>query len=413
MVPYSALAADGDLAAGMLMPKFDVSASASGSNSGGLPKLNRSDLRMTEAPLPIEILVPAPENGDKNQNRDYDRDQPNSCALQCHGPLPIDIKLESSAEAAEKKNTLATSVVGEGSTNNADGLQKMLYGWRSTLAVAIETPVNTKSAYPTQMVEARLAQDFRFGNNLIASQNSLVRGHIVDITSPRTLSKAAGSSDRRFNSRACLVLQFDELIDQNGRRWPIVAKPCMQDNITNSESSPSHLREVKVDRQGRIVKAEAALTKVQKNTFNAARVATMLPLPTTVLMNVVGVPAVLGVAGAASPSFAYNKPVEAKNTDTRAKAAAYAFITNVPGAFFVQSVVEKGDQIVLLPGDQLVLDVSIRESGYRYPTTTATATALSVSGSVVTPDPVRRYYPVNPKYLSQSASIPASNSAPR
>jgi hypothetical protein len=291
---------------------------------------------------------------------------------------------------------------------DAEALLKGLYGWRTTLAVTIESPVTSKTAIIGDMVEARLSQDFRFGRNLIATQNSLVRGHIVSIIAPRTLSAAVMSHERKFNSRACMTLQFDEIVDQDGRRWPIVATPCQQNNVITNRSKSG--RQVKTDAQGRIVRASATLSQNQKTAYNATKVATMVPLPTTILINAIGVPAAMGVVGAASPSVAYNKPVQGSDSHTRTKAAAYAFVTNLPGAIFVQSVVEKGDEVELLPGDELMLNLAIRENGYRFPPSN---TDLNVTGAVVVaPKKTNRLYPADQPAAQHSALLPAAGTPP-
>jgi hypothetical protein len=71
----------------------------------------------------------------------------------------------------------------------------------------------------------------------------------------------------------------------------------------------------------------------------------------------------MGTGAAIDPAFAYNKPVESDADHKRLKAIAYAIVTNLPGAFFVQSVVEKGNEIELMPGDELALDVCLKGGG--------------------------------------------------
>ena len=58
----------------------------------------------------------------------------------------------------------------------------------------------------------------------------------------------------------------------------------------------------------------------------------------------------------------------------------YSFLTNLPGAFLVQSVVEKGSDILLNAGDQLAVDMQIKGNVQNPP---APITVADVHGAVL------------------------------
>jgi hypothetical protein len=281
-----------------------------------------------------------------------------------------------------------------------DSLYKALYGWSAVVTVEFTAPVTTATAKVGDVIETKLVQDFRWGPQLIAAKDSPMRGHVVEICSPRTLSRSAVSTDRTFKQRGRLAVQFDELVDQNGKIWAVKALPSPRQK-NSRDVSKSCRRDVECDTEGRIVKAEAGLAGGLKGASKTVQVATMLPLPGPLLFTTLAPAVAMGAVGAASPSIAYDKPVDASEDNQRAKAAAYGFLTNLPGAFVVRSVVEKGSDIALLPGDQLTVNIHIQDSGYRLPP----GQQLTVNGTVLNqkPAPVKRLYPINP----QNNSYPA------
>ncbi len=272
-------------------------------------------------------------------------------------------------------------------------LLKSLYGWSSTVEIEITSRISTKSARVGDLVEAKLSQDFRWGPQLIAAKDSLVRGHVTLTQAARTLTRSAISGERRLKSRGLLAIQFDEIIDPNGRRFSVRATPSPRQEHTGKEEH-STKRAIEVDDEGRIVKAETELAGGLKATSNATKVATMVPLPGTVLFTTLAPAVAMGAVGAASPSVAYDKPVDDDIDHRRMKGATYGFLSNLPGAFVVKSVVERGSEVDLLPGDLLTVNVCIKEPATLLPPDEQ----LSVNGKVLSRGQrgPQRLYPVSP-----------------
>lgn len=279
-------------------------------------------------------------------------------------------------------------------TRSEDSLYKALYGWSSVVIVEFMAPISTATARIGDVVETKLVQDFRWGPQLIAGKDSLLLGHVVEICSARTLTHSALSGERTLKQRGRLSVQFDELVDQNGKVWAIKALPSPRQK-NSKDVSKSSRRYLECDEEGRIVKAEAGLAGSLKSASNTAKVMTMVPLPGSMLFTTLAPAVAMGAVGAASPSIAYDKPVDATDDHQRAKGAAYGFFSNLPGAFVVKSVVEKGSEIDLLPGDQLTVNIHILDTGYRLPS----GRQLNVNGTVLNQKsaPIRRLYPANPQ----------------
>jgi hypothetical protein len=233
-----------------------------------------------------------------------------------------------------------------------------LRGLSKIMQVELLTSFDSKTAYAGLPVQGRLTEDFRLGEYKIASAGAILRGEITGATPARTLANSAHDAGRRFRPRGCVSLQFDEIVDVDGKHIPITGTLTQQVDVMPGKK----YWEIRVDRQGRIIKAEHSLTPERQRAYNMARLATMVPIPIPgnfLLVNCVAVPLVIGVGGAADPSFAYNKPIDKEVSHRRLKGFTYAFVTNLPGAFYVQAFTEKGNEVTLRQGDQLSVNLAI------------------------------------------------------
>lgn len=250
-----------------------------------------------------------------------------------------------------------------------------VYGWKTIEHVCLETDLNSKTAKPGDIVWGLLDDDCKWGSKLVAARDSLIKGHIVEVGEPRTLFRASLSSDKRYHSDGSISIQFDEIIDQDGQSWPIVGRLCRLFDLKDSSSGRPWL--LKVDKNGDAIKGGLTLSETEKSIFLAGRIATAVPIPVGIAINVVGVPAVLGAVGAAYPAFVYNRPVDLKEKGVRSKAFVYGFVSNLPGAFAVAACVQKGSDVLLNAGDQIVVDLTFRDNVF------CSRGRLSVTGSVL------------------------------
>lgn len=236
-----------------------------------------------------------------------------------------------------------------------------LKGWKIIEHVCLESNLNSKQARVGDIVWGRLEDDCKFGVKLVAAHDSLIKGHVVAIEQPRTLLRATLSSTRRTKKDAAIGIVFDEIIDQDGRSWPVKGKLCRWSDL-QANSSGGAPRLVQVDKNGNTVKAGPTLSETEKNAILAARIATYAPIPGHFAIGMVGVPLAMGIAGAARPSFVFKKPVNTHEKGIRAKGFAYGFVTNLPGAVVVLACVKKGEQVDLKAGDKVAVDLTFGDS---------------------------------------------------
>jgi hypothetical protein len=252
-------------------------------------------------------------------------------------------------------------------------------GHKLITTIVLKNALNSHTAYAGMPVLACLKEDLIIAGHKIANRGSLVNGHVSAVACARTLSQAITSAERRYRSRGAIQIQFEEIDDITAGKIAISGMLSQQESVI-AAGTPER-REISVLRDGYIVKGEPCLSPEKKNVYNAARALTIAPFPASVLVNVAGPSLVMGAGAAIDPAFAYNKPVDPSQKNKRLKAFTYAFVTNLPGAFYVQSVVEKGSEIELKQGDELTLDICIK--GERDQTPPYTMTNVK---AVVVPD---------------------------
>ncbi len=228
---------------------------------------------------------------------------------------------------------------------------------RRVVPISLESTVNSKLVKIGDNVTARLKENLYYGRQLIAPANSTLIGHVLSIRNSRTLSEASFNGEDRFKSDAALEIVFENICINENCTIPITGKPAHQEATRTTVDGLAY--GVTVDRNGKIVQGGRTLTSNQKNTYNSLRVLTVVPLPGGWIANFGGAPVVMATVGAISPDIVFNRPIDHSVSHRRLKGMGYGFVTNLPGAFFVQSVVEKGNEIILSKGDELMIDITI------------------------------------------------------
>jgi len=228
---------------------------------------------------------------------------------------------------------------------------------RRILPITLESAINSKSVKVGDKITAKLKENLYYGRQLIAPANSIVEGRVFFLRNSRTLSQATFKVEDRFKSNASLELVFDNIRANENYSIPITARPVHQQSTRTTADGLVY--GIAVDHNGRVTQGGRTLTNNQKNVYNTLRVATVAPLPGGLILNLGGTPVIMAAVGAISPDIVFNKPIDKTVSHRRLKGMGYGFVTSLPGAFFVQSVVEKGNEIILSKGDELMIDITI------------------------------------------------------
>ncbi len=291
-------------------------------------------------------------------------------------------------------------------SNNSQILSPIIM--RRIISIILDGVIDSKFVKVGDPIRARLKEDLYYGSRLIAPANSILNGHVTSFRNGRTLSSALIQNEDRLNSNAALEIQFDSLVAANKNALPLFGRPVHQETVRMGKDGL--LYGVTVDRQGKIVQGGRTLSRNQKNTYNMLRVATAVPIPAGLFVNIAAAPLVMGTVGAVSPELAFNKPPDASMNHKRLKGMAYGFVTNLPGAFFVQAVVEKGNEIVLNIGDELMVDITINSPIYEQSVQAKVSTpeTLIVEGKILD----KGHTSISSKGLPLKLSIDAAKEQP-
>jgi len=261
---------------------------------------------------------------------------------------------------------------------------------RRIVPIIFENCLDSRSVWVGDQITARLKEDLYYGKNLIAPKNSLLKGRVISCRNARTLSESMLHKEDYFKSSSAIGIQFDQLIVEQGKSIALIGLPAHQESTRLAADGYTY--EINVDSQGRIIAAGKTLSKNQKDSYNMLRVATSAPVPGGFLVNIVAGPAVMGAVGAASPDLAFNKPLEPNVSHKRLKGMAYGFFTNLPGVAVVQAVTQKGNEVIVNNGDELMIDLTISDFNNARQNTTV----LAVQGQVLEPQQTKvRLIPSN------------------
>ncbi len=276
-------------------------------------------------------------------------------------PLPGAPSATVKAGAAPLPGLISETVTIQKTSNPVYCVPPELIGHRLIATIVFKSSLNSHTAYIGNPILATLKDDLIMNGRKIAPKGALVKGHISSVATARTLAEAAASSDRRYRSRGAVRIQFDQITAEGGVSIPISGLLSRQ-LVVIAAGTPQR-REISVRDNGLIMRAEPSLSPEKRHAYNAARALTIAPVPASLLVNVAGPSLAMGAGALVDPAFAYNKPVDPSSSHKRLKAFTYAFVTNLPGAFYVQSVVEKGNEIELKEGDELALDICLKGDG--------------------------------------------------
>lgn len=268
-----------------------------------------------------------------------------------------------------------------------NGKTKILTG--AQFPVVVCSQINSKTAREGDPFEARLKYDLKIGDRLIAKKGSMVNGHINYVLKARCTMRATLSTERWYKNSGCLGVSFDEVINENGEHLPLVAIPAQTARIVQNKGEG---RVLGVNHEGQVVGPWS-----QQLRYKAIRVGLNLALAPAGVFSFGAMPVALGLIGAANPSFAFTKPVGLNVRHRRLKGFAVGFLSGVPGSWIIEDCVIKGQESIIKPGDEFL--VEFKEEFTGEPATDATIIAgakTKVHGQVVSKSSSKK------KKLSQS-----------
>lgn len=222
------------------------------------------------------------------------------------------------------------------------------------------TDIDSSKAKTGDIIVCTLKQSLKIDNTYNASPGSQIIGHIVGIASKRTLVKSVVSSHRRFSQDDAIDIVFTELDCPDHRRFAVMGRLAKQ-KVTIPLAN-GHIRSIAINEDGQLIHDHEVLkTKIKVRNYVGQYVLQAATVASGIVTGGIGilvVPAVMGAAGAMSPSFVTNAPVDPDDKHPRAKGFVQGVISAIPGSGIVQAFVCKGDDTEILPGQVLVMAFS-------------------------------------------------------
>lgn len=227
-----------------------------------------------------------------------------------------------------------------------EGKTKVLMG--ATFPVVISSQITSKTAKPGDAVDARLKYDLKIGDRLVATKGSIVRGHLNYVLKARSVLHSMVTTKRWYRNSGCIGVSFDELINEKGEHIPLVATPSQTSLIVKNKYEG---RVLGVNHNGQITGPWS-----QQLRYKAIRIGLNFALAPAGVFSFGAMPVALGVIGAVNPSFAFMKPVGQNVRHRRIKGFAWGFLSGIPGSWLIEDTVVKGQEAVMMPGDELLAE---------------------------------------------------------
>lgn len=272
-------------------------------------------------------------------------------------------------EAVEIEETIAYADLptDEGKTRIKTGAQ---------FPVVMASQFSSKTTKKGDVCEARLKYDLKIGDRLIAEKGSLVRGHVDYCLPARSVMHSLVSPTRWYKNSGCIGLYFDDIINKNGEHIALNAKPAQKARIIKNKAEG---RLLGVNHNGQIVGPWG-----QQLRYKAIRIGLNFALAPAGVFSFGAMPVALGVIGAVNPSFAFMKPVGTNVRHRRIKGFAWGFLSGVPGSWIIEDTVTKGQEAIVKPGDEFLVELKQEFTGEaRSEATLMPGSAAKVRGQVV------------------------------
>jgi hypothetical protein len=228
-----------------------------------------------------------------------------------------------------------------------DGVFRVLQG--SRFGIAVTQPISTATAEIGDPVYARLTDDLKLDGGVVATAGALVSGHIMSVDRARRQLRSDIPGHHWLDANGGVAIAFDELLADNGQSLDIDAMPAPGTQVQRADS---HSAPLAVDKRGDIS------FSYKGKTFGALGLAIEgASLASGPFALAVG-PTLSGIAGALSPSYAFGRPSQDVSGHRRIKGFFMGAVKGAPGGFLVSGAVNHGDNVSLLPGDRLVVELT-------------------------------------------------------
>ncbi len=218
----------------------------------------------------------------------------------------------------------------------------------SRFRVNLLTPVSSETACVGDTVKATLLDTLTVSGITVANQGDIVIGQVTDVARAERTIKSYIPRHHFLDPEGRLAINFLTIADKSGKQTTISAVLAPQTEI---ECNNSTLKLI-VNKGGDAEVKSITTRYLVADALLAGGLVAAGPIGLAVA------PAVTGIAGAISPSYAQGHQVEAGSKQSRVKDFLLGASRGVPGGAIVAGVTTHGADINLAEGDQLVVELT-------------------------------------------------------
>lgn len=218
----------------------------------------------------------------------------------------------------------------------------------SRFVVVLENGIDSSSANLGDSVSAKLAETISYAGETVIPAGSMLSGSLVFVDKARSPLRADLPGKHWLNAQGGIGIRFDKLVIRN-RTISLNAVPAPK-AMVNAVATTTRSRLI-TDKNGDITVyyGSGKYTGMELGIEGAS-------LATGPFGLLVG-PALSGIAGAASPSYAEGHPDDQKGFKVRTKGFFLGMVKGLPGGGIVTGAAEHGYDVVLVPGDKIILEL--------------------------------------------------------
>jgi len=221
--------------------------------------------------------------------------------------------------------------------------------------VVMSSQLNSKNNKKGDTLQARLKYDLKIGDRLVAEKGSMVTGHIHYNLPARSVMHSLVTPKRWYKNSGVIGITFDEIINEKKEHIALNARPARKSRIVKNKAEG---RELGVNDVGEITGPWGQQLK-----YKAVRIGLNFALAPAGVFTFGAMPVALGVMGAVNPSFAFMKPVGTNVRHRRIKGFAWGFLSGVPGSWIIEDTVTKGQECIIKPGDEFLVELKQEFTG--------------------------------------------------
>lgn len=217
----------------------------------------------------------------------------------------------------------------------------------SRFRVSLLTEISSQTATLGDTVEASLIDDLTINGITVAKKGDVVLGQVTDVARAERTIKSYIPRHHFLDPEGRLAITFLSLQNKSGTT-SISATLAPQTEI---ECAGSTLKLI-VNKGGDAEVKSITTRYLVADAMLAGGLVAAGPIGLAVA------PAVTGIAGAVSPSYALGHQVEAGDAHSRLKDFLLGASRGVPGGVIVSGIATHGEDIKLAKGDELVVELS-------------------------------------------------------